>query len=71
MGRNSIDQQKKLANAFEIMNGIVALEGIPHDAMMNDIQRQIISGELSFNEAVQLVLDAAKPSHHAKPCIDS
>jgi hypothetical protein len=52
---NSLEEQQQLAAAFDASNAIANLDGIPFTAGMAEMQRRIIIGELSFQEAVDLI----------------
>jgi hypothetical protein len=53
---NEQGRRQRLEHAFESANAIVDLDGVPLDAKSRDLQSRVIKGELTFNEAVRLVL---------------
>lgn len=66
MAKNSLEKMQRLAHASKIMCGIVALEGWTPDAEIQDIQRRLIEGELSFDQAVKIVIDSACQNANGK-----
>ena len=48
------------AEAFEHANAILALEGFEPDAEDKELQRWVISGELTSDQAVQLIVAEAQ-----------
>lgn len=49
-------EQRHLELAFESSEAIVRLEGLNDSEESKELQQRIIAGELSFEEAVQIVL---------------
>ena len=54
-----------IAAAFERADAIVALEGFVPDDNYRAIQRRVIAGELTSDEAVQLVIAQAQAADRA------
>ena len=54
-----------IAAAFERADGIVALEGFVPDDNYKAIQRRVIAGELTSDQAVQLVIAQAQAADRA------
>ena len=54
-----------IAAAFERADAIVALEGFVPDDNYRAIQRRVIAGELSSDQAVQLVIAQAQAADRA------
>lgn len=52
-------EQRHLELAFESSDAIVRLEGLNESDESKELQQRIIAGELSIEEAVQLVLRRA------------
>lgn len=50
-------ERRHLELAFESSTAIVALEGLEQTDHSRDIQQRIISGDLDFDQAVQLTLN--------------
>lgn len=51
--------RRHLELAFESSNAILMLEGLNANEESKEMQQRIISGELNFEEAIQIVLDRA------------
>lgn len=52
--------RRYLELAFESSNAILMLEGFTANEESKELQERIISGEVSFEEAIQIVLHRAR-----------
>ena len=73
LGRNAMRSPMNLfnrdpaaiANAFERADAIIVLEGFVPDHNYRAIQRRVIAGELTSDQAVQLVIAQAQAADRA------
>lgn len=60
MALNSRAEQLELAAAFRAGNAIVDLEGLPFSKETEDVQKKIIRGELTFEQAIEMRVQSLK-----------